>query len=257
MDLQLKDKYFMVCGATSGFGLGITKALIAEGANVLAIARGEEKLKELKDAYTGNIETFQGDITESKTIKAVAKLTEDKDLGGILVNAGGPPAMQFMETKLSDWDNAFEKILRWKVELTQTFLPRFVKKGYGRFVYIESSAVKQPIENLVLSTSLRLSVVGFVKTLSQELPDKGVTFNVMAPGFHHTPAVDRLIDKKAKDERITKKKAQELLESRIPMQKTGNVDNFASLGAWLLSPLSEYVTGQVYAVDGGVLKATL
>lgn len=257
MDLNLKNKYFIVCGATSGFGLAVTKSLVYEGAKILAVARGEEKLKELEDAYAGMVETHQGDITESKTIKALLKKTEGIEISGILVNAGGPPAMKFMETKLKNWDEAYHKILRWKIELTQAFLPNFIKNGYGRFVYIESSAVKQPIENLVLSTSLRLSVVGFVKTVSQEIPDKGITFNVIAPGFHHTPAVDRLIDKKAQDEKITKKKAQEILEERIPMKKTGDVDNFASLGTWLLSPLSEYVTGQVYAVDGGVLKATL
>ena len=257
MDLQIKGKEFIVCGATSGFGLGITKTLIAEGANVVAVARGEEKLRELKDAYSNAIDTLTGDITESKTIRALLKKTEHKDLAGILVNAGGPPAMKSVETTLADWDDAYKKILRWKVEITQAFLPTFMKKGYGRFVYIESSSVKQPIENLALSTSLRLSVVGYVKTLSQEMPNKGITFNVMAPGFHHTPAVERLISKKAKDEHISKKKAQEILEERIPMQKTGDVDKFASLGAWLLSPLSEYITGQVYAVDGGVLKGTL
>jgi 3-oxoacyl-[acyl-carrier protein] reductase len=257
MDLQIKGKEFIVCGATSGFGLGITKTLINEGAKVWAVARGEDKLRELKDAYKDAIEIVPGDITKSQTIKTLAKKTEKSEIAGILINAGGPPAMKFVETELTDWDNAYNNILRWKVEITQTFLLRFEKAGYGRFVYIESSSVKQPIENLVLSTSLRLSVVGFVKTLSQELPDKGITFNVMAPGFHHTPAVERLIDKKAKDEGISKKKAQQLLENLIPMQKTGDVDNFASLGVWLLSPLSEYITGQVYAVDGGVLKGTL
>lgn len=257
MDLQIKNKTFIVCGATSGFGHGILKQLIEEGASVIAVARGEEKLNELKDAFGDKIDVFVGDVTQGKTIKSLAKKTEKTKLGGILVNAGGPPAMKFIESSLSDWDDAYKKVLRWKIEITQTFLPRFVEQGYGRFVYIESSSVKQPLENLVLSTSLRLSVVGMIKTLSQELPDKGVTFNVLAPGYHYTPAVERLIVKKAKDENISRKAAQKILEERIPLKKTGDVDNFASLAAWLLSPLSEYVTGQVYAVDGGVLRGTL
>jgi 3-oxoacyl-[acyl-carrier protein] reductase len=257
MNLQIKDKKFIVCGATSGFGLAITKLLVADGAAVIAIARNENNLRELKDAYSESIEIFPGDITESKTIAALVKFTSNKNIEGILVNAGGPPAMKFVETKIKDWDEAYNKILRWKVEITQAFLQQFLKRSYGRFVFIESSSVKQPLENLVLSTSLRLSVVGMVKTLSQELPDKGITFNILAPGYHLTPAIERIIDKKAKDEKISKKQAQKLLEDRIPMQKAGNVDNFASLALWLLSPLSEYVTGQVYAVDGGVLKGTL
>jgi 3-oxoacyl-[acyl-carrier protein] reductase len=257
MNLDIKGKGFLVCGATSGFGLGITKTLINEGAKVFAVARNEDKLRELKDAYQNNIETFQHDLTDSKSIQNLFKQTEKKDLAGILVNAGGPPAMKFMETKMKDWDEAYHNILRWKIELTQTFLPRFIKQNYGRFVYIESSAVKQPLENLVLSTSMRLSVVGAIKTLSQELPDKGVTFNILAPGYHYTPAVERLINKKALDEKISKKQAKKLLEDRIPMKKTGDVDNFAGLATWLLSPFSEYITGQIFAVDGGVLRGTL
>jgi 3-oxoacyl-[acyl-carrier protein] reductase len=257
MNLNIKGKGYIVCGATSGFGLGITKALINEGAKVYAVARSEDKLRELKDAYQNHIETIQLDLTDGKSIQKLYKQTEKIDLAGILVNAGGPPAMKFIETKLKDWDEAYHNILRWKIELTQTFLPRFIKQNYGRFVYIESSAVKQPLENLVLSTSLRLSVVGAVKTLSQEIPDKGVTFNILAPGYHFTPAVERLINKKALDEKISKKQAKKFLEDRIPMNKTGDVDNFAGLAVWLLSPQSEYITGQVFAVDGGVLKGTL
>jgi 3-oxoacyl-[acyl-carrier protein] reductase len=104
---------------------------------------------------------------------------------------------------------------------------------------------------------LRLSVVGFVKTLSQEIPDKGVTFNILAPGYHYTAAVERLINKKSETEKISKKEAKTLLEKSIPMKRTGNVDHFASLAIWLLSPLSNYVTGQVFTIDGGVVKSTL
>jgi len=257
MKLEIENRNFIVCGATSGFGLAITKQLIAEGASVFAVARSEDKLRELKDAYPEKLSYSVGDITQSKTILELFKSTEKNSLDGILVNAGGPPAMKFVETSVKDWDEAFRSLVRWKVELTQLFLPRFLKQAYGRFIYIESSAVKQPIENLVLSTSLRLSVVGMVKTLAQEIPDKGVTFNVLAPGYHYTPAIERLIDKKSKQEKISNKDARKLLEQSIPMKKTGNVDNFASLAVWLLSPLSEYVTGQVYAVDGGVIKGTL
>jgi 3-oxoacyl-[acyl-carrier protein] reductase len=257
MDLTISNSTFIVCGATSGFGLAITRQLIAEGSRVIAVARTEEKLRELEDAFPGKVQVFKGDITLSKTQKDLVKITEGIRVDGILVNAGGPPAMKFAESTLKDWDEAYQKILRWKVELTQQFLPVFLKQKYGRFVYIESSSVKQPIENLVLSTSMRLSVVGMVKTLSQEIPDKGVTFNVLAPGYHNTPAIDRLIDKQVKDKKISRKEAVRLIEQNIPMQKTGNPEHFATLAVWLLSPLSEYVTGQVYTVDGGVVKGTL
>ncbi len=257
MNLQIRDKKFVVCGATSGFGHAIAKTLLQDDAQVFAVARGEEKLRELQDAYPGQVEYLVGDITQSSTIATLADRTNGQPMDGILVNAGGPPAMSFVETRLSDWDQAYRQLVRWKVELTQTFIPGFRNAGYGRFLYIESSSVKQPIENLVLSTSMRLSVVGFVKTVSQELADSGITFNILAPGYHQTPAIDRLIAKKAEIDKISRKAAQQTIEHGIPLGKTGNVEYFAGLAGWLLSPMSEYVTGQVYAVDGGVLKSTL
>ncbi len=257
MDLKLENSLFIVCGATSGFGLAITKLLVSENARVIAVARGMDNLEKLGSEHKNNIEIFCGDITQSETIQNLKNFIGTRKIDGILINAGGPPARKFTETNLSDWDNAYKNLLRWKVELVRTFLPAMEKKGYGRFLFIESASVKQPLENLVLSTSLRLSVVGLVKTLSQELPDKGVTFNILAPGYHYTPAIERLIQKRAEDGGISFTQAQELMEKGMPMKKMGNVDDFASLAVWLLSPLSEYISGQIYAMDGGVIKSTL
>jgi 3-oxoacyl-[acyl-carrier protein] reductase len=257
MDLGINAKKFIVCGATSGFGQAIAKQLINEGASIIAIARNEEKLKEFQDAYTKGIEILIGDITQSKTIARLKELIKGKSIHGIVVNASGPPAKSFIETSMSDWDEAYTQLVRWKIELTAAFLPIFINQGYGRFVYIESSAVKQPLENLVLSTSLRLSVVGLIKTLSQEIPDKGVTFNVLAPGYHDTPAAERLINKKAEVLKISKKEARAFLVKTIPKKEMGDVDHFASLAVWLLSPLADYVNGQVYTIDGGLVKSTL
>jgi 3-oxoacyl-[acyl-carrier protein] reductase len=257
MDLNISNKTFIICGATSGFGQAIAKQLMQEGARIIAIARNEEKLKEFQDAYKQHMEILIGDITQSKTLTKLKEFTKDKNISGILVNSSGPPAKTFNETTIDDWDEAYRQLMRWKIEITKTFLPLFLKEGYGRFLYIESSAVKQPLENLILSTSLRLSVVGFVKTLSQEMPDKGITFNILAPGYHNTPAAERLINKKAENSKISKKEARRLIENAIPMKRMGNVDHFASLATWLFSPLADYVTGQVYTIDGGVVKSTL
>ncbi|MFO7657548.1 MAG: SDR family oxidoreductase [Bacteroidales bacterium] len=256
MDLKLNNRFFIVCGATSGFGLAITKQLISENAGVTAVARGKEKLDKLAAQFPG-IDIFEGDITLSETIIHLKNTLRNRVPDGILVNAGGPPAMKFEETTIADWDGAYHNLLRWKVEIVQAFLPSMLTRGYGRFLFIESAAVKQPLENLVLSTSLRLSVLGMVKTLSQEFPDKGVTFNTLAPGYHYTTAVERLIRKKAETEKISFEDAKSMMEQALPIKKTGNVDDFASLAVWLLSPLSSYVNGQVFAVDGGVIKSTL
>lgn len=165
--------------------------------------------------------------------------------------------MLFEETELKDWDKAYHQLLRWKVALTQALLPHFKEKQYGKIVYLESASVKQPIDYLILSTSLRLSVVGMMKTLSQEMAGNGITFNMLAPGYHATPAIERLIQKSADQQKISFESAQKNLINQQPTQSIGNPENLASLAAWLLSPLSEFVNGQIYAIEGGTLKGTL
>lgn len=256
MNLELKDQLFIVGGATSGFGKAIAEALLKEGANVIVVARGEEKLRELYSSHE-NAELIAGDITESETIEQLQYIIGERQLHGIVVNAGGPPAKMVLETTLEDWDDAYRKILRWKVAITQTFVPAMMKAGYGRMLYIESSSVKQPIENLVLSNSLRLAVVGMVKTLSQEIARSGVTLNVLGPGSHNTPAIDRLYQKKTEQTGLSFNEVKKNAINQIPVGALGEADDFASLALWLLSPQSRYVTGQTITVDGGMIKGTL
>jgi 3-oxoacyl-[acyl-carrier protein] reductase len=143
------------------------------------------------------------------------------------------------------------------VELTQAFVPAMINAGYGRIVYVESSSVKQPIENLVLSTSLRLAVVGFVKTLSQEIAKSGVTLNILGPGSHNTPAIDRLYHKKSEQTGLDFDTVKQAAIQQIPVGRLGNADDFASLTLWLLSKHSGFVTGQTMMVDGGAVRSTL
>ncbi len=257
MDLNITNHSFLICGVTSGFGKAIAEQLMAEGANVIGVARTENDLMELKVKYGNKFSPMQGDITQSATIDRVLELALDRNIQGALINAGGPPALSFEESTLKDWDEAYERILRWKIDLTQKLLPHFKDKGYGRILYIESSAVKQPIENLVLSTSLRLAVVGMVKTLSQEIARENITCNILAPGPHETPAIERLIEKKASLEDLDYDTAYNKWVENIPVGFLGNPKYLASMASWLLSPLSEFVTGQVYGMDGGSIKASL
>lgn len=251
MDLNIKDQLFVVCGATSGFGAAVLKYLVQDGAKVIAIARSDEKLNELEKDKPNSIESFCADITAPESIQLLLDKINNRKISGVFVNAGGPPAMKTLETKIDDWDNAYHQLLRWKVALTQALVPLMLKESYGRMVFLESSSVKQPIDNLVLSTSLRLSVVGFVKTLSQEIADSGVTLNIVGPGYHETPAINRLLDKKAEQENITAQEAKDKIASGIRMKRMGNPDDLGQLATWLLSPASGYITGQTISVDGG------
>jgi 3-oxoacyl-[acyl-carrier protein] reductase len=255
MDLLIKNQLFIVGGATSGFGKAIAEALIKEGANIIAIARSNDKLDALKATAPGQVTTIAGDITQTDIIEKIAAVIGNRQLHGILVNAGGPPAKTVLETTLEDWDNAYKNILRWKIAITQTFVPRMKDYHYGRMLYIESSSVKQPLENLVLSNSLRLAVVGFVKTLSQEIAKTGVTLNVMGPGSHDTPAIERIYNKKAEQTGLSAAETRQQGIQQIPVGALGRPEDFASLAVWLLSPASRYITGQTITVDGGMVKS--
>ena len=257
MNLHIKDQLFIVGGATSGFGKAIAEALLAEGATIIAIARGEDKLKALQLTAPSHVEIIAGDIADSGIIAQIQRTIGSRQLHGMVINAGGPPAKTVLETTIEDWDAAYQNILRWKVAITQALVPAMVKQKYGRVLYIESASVKQPMENLVLSNSFRVAVVGMVKTLSQEIAKSGVTLNILGPGSHNTPAIDRIYQKKSEQTGepfdIVKQKAI----TQIPVGILGEAGDFASLAVWLLSPMSRYITGETITVDGGSVKSML
>ncbi len=257
MDLNLNGALFVVTGSTSGFGKAIAEQLINEGAHVIINARGEEKLEALHQKYPDKTTILAGDITTDAVISDLIRKVHGKKLHGIVINAGGPPAKSFINTEITDWDNAYEKLLRWKVKLTQELLEKFQEQEYGRILFIESAAVKQPIENLILSNSLRMAVVGFAKTLSQEVAHQGITCNILAPGYHATPAMERLFANKSLLLGISSDDAKKEFEKETKVGHLGDPEDFGSLAVWLLSPHSRFITGQTISIDGGLVKGSM
>jgi 3-oxoacyl-[acyl-carrier protein] reductase len=254
MDLQLNNQFFIVCGAGSGFGKAIALRLVDEGARVLAIARRQDSLLALQKTNPEAIEILPGDLFDETFPEKMLQHLNGRIPHGVLVNAGGPPAKSFIETALNDWDDAYKNLLRWKVDLIKRLLPGFAQKGYGRILMVESVSVKQPVENLVLSNSLRMAAVGMAKTLANEVGSQGITVNVMAPGYHDTPAMERLFTKKSQVKGITANEARQQFEKELMTGRMGDPNDFAILAAWLLSPFSGYITGQTFSVDGGIVK---
>lgn len=256
MDLQLSNNLFIVTGATSGFGLAIAKTLLHEGGNVIINARDGKKLNDIKQLYPRQVQYVRGDITKGETIDSIISAIAGRTLSGIFVNSGGPPPLSLEDSTLEDWDMAYQSVLRWKIELTKKILPQFKKNKYGRMVFLESSSIKQPVPGLIFSNTYRTAMAGFVKTLSQEAAPEGITLNIIAPGYHSTQAVERIINNQSEKMNMSYDETREKIENQIPVKKMGDADDLASLAAWLLSPLSGFVTGQLYAVDGGMVKST-
>lgn len=251
MDLKLTDQRFIVCGASSGFGNAIARQLLIEGANVVLVARRADKLRESFNHFNNRTEIIEGSLIYSETLDKIEKTAGKEDFHGIVLNAGGPPTGTPLQTDMKDWDAAWQLVMRWKIDLSLRLAPLLVEKNYGRMLFVESKSVKQPLPSLTLSNAFRAAVVGFAKTLSIEVAPKGVTVNVMAPGSHDTPAIERVIKNNSSGKGISYEKAREQMEAEIPVRRMGTAEEFASLAAWLLSPHSGYVTGQTISHDGG------
>ncbi len=256
MDLQLNKQLFVIGGATRGLGKAVAEQLIAEGALVILVGRTQQKLDALA-AASSRVETICGDITQENTIAKIIATIGDRKCVGAVINAGGPPAMPALDTQLQDWDNAYHKVVRWKIALTQALLPKMMENQYGRFLYIESVSVKQPVENLVLSNAMRLAMVGYVKTLSQEIGTSGVTLNILGPGYHATQRLNSLFDKNSTLKGVSSQEIKTNFEADTAVKQLGDPKDFATLAAWLLSPYSKYITGQTITIDSGLVKGVM
>lgn len=245
---------FIVGGATSGLGKAIALLLLEKGANLLALGRSTEALQQLYYNYPKQVTTICGDITLPVTQNTVLDAIQNMYIAGICMNAGGPPAATINETTMQDWDMAYQSVLRWKVALVKTLLTKLEAQQYGRLLFIESATVKQPMENLVLSTAFRLAVTGFVKTLANEVAAKGITANILAPGPHDTPAIERVFKKKQAQTGLDMPTIQQTEIQKIPVGRLGNANAFAQLAVWLMSEDAGYITGQTISVDGGLVK---
>ncbi len=254
MDLKIKNSLFVVGGAGAGFGKAIALALAKEGANVIAVSRTLEKLIHIKKEYPHKIEIIIGDITNDNLQQEIVKKIGNRKLSGVLVNAGGPPAGGFFDLEMDDWETAWKNVVKWKISFVRKIIPILLKQEYGRIVFIESVSVKQQVPNLILSNAMRPAIVGMAKTLSREVADKGITVNVLAPGYHETAAMKRLYKNTSKNLSISEEEAKQLFEKDLPIKPMGQPEEMANLALWLLSPLSRYVTGQTISHDGGLVE---
>jgi 3-oxoacyl-[acyl-carrier protein] reductase len=254
MDLKIDEQRFIVCGASSGFGEAIAKQLLYEGARVVLVARRGNLLQEKFNGFGTKVEIIEGSFTSGDTLDRIEEAAKKEAFQGIVFNAGGPPVGTPLQTKMEDWDEAWQLVMRWKIDLSLRLAPILIGKEYGRILFIESQSVKQPMPTLALSNVFRAGMVGFAKTLALEVASTGVTVNVLAPGSHETPAIDRVLNNNSKTKGVSYETAKKELVDKIPVGRIGKAEELASIAVWLLSPLSGYVTGQTISHDGGVIS---
>ncbi|MDQ3822153.1 MAG: SDR family oxidoreductase [Actinomycetota bacterium] len=248
MELGLSGRTAIVCGASSGIGLAIAEALAEEGANVAMFARRRDVLE--READRIGALAVRGDLTNPRDLKHLVDKTLEA-FGGIDVlvnNGGGPPRSPALEVTEESLEAAFELLLLSAYRLTTLCLPELRRSGRGRVVNITSSSVRQPIENLALSNSVRPGVIGWAKTLSQEVGADGITVNSIAPGRIETARLAEVFED-------GRPRAEDLEE--IPLRRFGQPREVADVVCFLASERGGYVTGAVIPVDGGLTRGLL
>lgn len=260
MDLGLGGRTALVAAASKGLGRAIAEELAREGASVVMCARGEDALRAARDDISrstgSDVLAITGDVSKREDVdKIVRESLERFGRVDILVtNAGGPPSGKFESLTPEMWQNAVDLTLLSVINLTSAVLPGMKERGWGRIINVTSIAVKQPVDGLMLSNSLRSAVTGFARTLANEVAPAGITVNNMLPGYTRTERVEQLSDAAAKREGISRDAALAKWESEIPMRRLGEPREFAALAAFLASDRASYITGQSIAVDGGWIR---
>ncbi len=253
MDFKLKGKVAFVAASSQGLGKAVALELAAEGANIIICGRDQATLIAAeKDIAAKGVRTLAivGDLSLAKDRDRIIdkSLQEFAKVDILITNTGGPPAGKFESFNQDDWEKAMQQLLGSAVGLIKGFLPGMKAQQWGRIITITSQAVKQPVDNLILSNSVRASVVGLMKSLSNELGEFNITVNNVMPGYTKTPRLSRLIEGNPKIANVIED---------IPLRRFGEPAEFAAAVTFLASERASYITGTSLAVDGGWIKNIL
>jgi 3-oxoacyl-[acyl-carrier protein] reductase len=263
MDLGLKSKVALVAAASRGLGRAVAEELAAEGASLVVCSRGEDSInqtaKEIAQTTGAKILAVAADVSKADDVVKLTQFASERfgRIDILVTNAGGPPAGQFENLSQEQWEAATRLTLFSAVELARQVLPGMKQRGWGRILNITSIAVKQPVDNLILSNSLRAAVTGFARTLANEVAAFGVTVNNIMPGYTRTERVEELAKMMAKQQGITPAEFVARWEEEIPMGRLGDPREFAALAAFLVSERASYITGTSIPVDGGWIRALM
>lgn len=263
MDLGLRDKVALVAASSRGLGRAIAEELAAEGTRLILCARTETAIREAASTITERyqIEAWPIVADLAKAGESARVVNAGIDHFGrvdvLVTNAGGPPAGPFESHDDEAWRAAIQLNLESVVGLTRAVLPGMKERRWGRIINVTSIAVKQPIDNLVLSNSVRAAVIGLARTLANEVAPFDVTVNNVLPGYTRTERLEELAAFSAQRTGRSVVDARADWEHQIPMGRLGEPRELAALVAFLASERASYITGTSITVDGGWVRSLL
>jgi 3-oxoacyl-[acyl-carrier protein] reductase len=244
MDLGLRGRTAIVCGASAGMGLAVAESLSEEGANVVMLARRRDVLE--READRLGALAVRGDVTNPADIQRVVERAVDA-FGGVDIlvnNSGGPPRTAALELDDQLVEETVELLLLSVIRLTNLCLPYLGKSGHGRVINITSSTVREPADNLALSNVVRPGVVGWAKTLAREVGPQGITVNSVAPGRIDTERIKDVYPNGPTEDDLR----------AIPLRRLGTPREVGDVICFLASDRGAYINGAVIAVDGGLTR---
>lgn len=260
MDLGIKDKIALVAASSKGLGKAVALQLAREGAKVALCARNKEKLFSAKEEITketgGIVRAYIVDVTKRNQVQKMVKniAVEFGSIEILVCNAGGPPAGQAGDFSPDDYKEALELNLISTLNLCYEIMPLMKKNKWGRIINITSVSAKQPIDSLILSNTARAGVLGFSKSLSNQLAPFGITVNSVCPGYTKTERVENLAESFAEEGKGTIEEFYKAIEKSIPLGRLGEPEEFAKAVAFLASEGAGYITGTALQIDGGFIK---
>lgn len=263
MDLSLKGKIALITGSSRGLGFATARQLVQEGAIVIINGRDAAQLSKAKAELDANpqaqVLAVQGDVANPSFSDAVVKEIQFR-FGGLdilITNAGGPPAGTLDDFTDEDWEKAIQSTFLSHVRLIKAAKPLLILSSSPSILTITSAAVKQPMDNMILSNSIRAATVGMTKTLANELGPAGIRVNSILPGWTATERVQSLMSVRAEQNNTSIEEELHKQSLAAPLRRIGKPEEFARAAVFLVSPAASYITGVMLTVDGGLSKGLL
>nr|WP_293302258.1 SDR family oxidoreductase [Allomuricauda sp.] len=260
MNISLKGKTALVGGSSKGIGEAIARQLAASGASVTLMARNEEKMKaiikEMDTSFGQEHQFLIVDFSNFEAFKRTISSFFDQNEVDILVNnTQGPSAGGALEKSIEDYQQAFDLLFKSVVLTTELALKQMQKKKWGRIINVASISVKEPLNYLALSNSIRAAVVTWSKSLAYDIAQDDITANSILTGYFDTDRIAQLNTKKAEKMGVTPEEVRSNMEEQVPMKRIGKPEEYGYLVAFLASDRAAYITGTNIPIDGGLLKS--
>jgi len=258
MKIDLTGKKALVGGSSKGIGLGIANELANSGASVCLMARNESRLKEIVGQLpnSSNHSYLVVDFSKFEEYKLkIEEYVQNNHIDILVNNTQGPPAGNSLSKNIDSYQEAFDLLFKSVVHTTSLVIPKMQKNKWGRIINVTSVSVKEPLNYLVLSNSIRSAVVAWAKSLSVDLGPYGITVNSILTGYFDTERIKELNKEKSKSLKITETEVLDKMKSLVPASRLGRPEEYGYLVSFLSSDNAAYINGASIPIDGGLLKS--